>query len=115
MGDGGPESLIVWGTRLCVVITSGRTHRHPYQNCQAVIDEYVLDEQLEPLRDLTVDDVTVCAACTTIIADACVECDGAVYVPRNMGGTPDYCPACRSDHIGRTGEDPGWHCDPTSS
>jgi len=28
----------------------------PCHNCQAVIDEYTLDKQLEPLRDLTVDD-----------------------------------------------------------
>jgi hypothetical protein len=78
------------------------------QNCQAVIDEYLLDKQLEPLRDLTVDDFNVCVDCTTVVPDACVECDGAVYVPRDLGDTPDFCPACRSDQIARTGQDPGW-------
>ncbi|MCL7419052.1 MAG: hypothetical protein M8354_14630 [Halalkalicoccus sp.] len=80
----------------------------PCQNCQTVIDEYLLDKQLEPLRDLTVDDFNVCADCATIVADACVKCGGAVYVPRTESVTPDYCPACRSDLIDRTGHDPGW-------
>ncbi|MCU4751568.1 hypothetical protein OB919_06180 [Halobacteria archaeon AArc-curdl1] len=80
----------------------------PCQNCQTVIDEYLLDKQLEPLRELTADDFNVCADCTTIVADACVKCDGAVYVPRTKSVTPDYCPACRSDLIDRTGHDPGW-------
>jgi len=53
----------------------------PCQNCQAVIDEYILDKQLEPLRELTVDDFNLCADCVTIVSDACVECGGAVYVP----------------------------------
>ena len=85
------------------------------QNCQTVIDEYLLDKQLEPLRELTVDDFGVCADCTTIAADACVECGGAVYVPRNDFVTPDYCPACRADLIDRTGQDPGWTRDHASS
>ncbi|MEE6208947.1 hypothetical protein U3A55_02095 [Salarchaeum sp. III] len=80
----------------------------PCQNCQAVIDEYLLDKQLEPLRDLTVDDFNVCADCTTVVADACVECGGAVYVPRNEQRTPEVCPACRAELIQRTGHDPGW-------
>ncbi|TSD09286.1 hypothetical protein DP107_16195 [Haloglomus irregulare] len=87
----------------------------PCQSCQTVIDEYTLDKQLEPLRDLTVDDFNVCADCTTIVVDACVECSGAVYVPRNVAVTPDYCPACRADRIDRTGTDPGWHCDTVSN
>lgn len=81
-------------------------------NCRATIDEYLLDKQLEPLRDLTVDHFNVCGDCATIVADACVECDGAVYVPRNKTSTPDYCPACRADLMKRTGLDPGWHCTP---
>lgn len=87
----------------------------PCQNCQAVIDEYLLDKQLEPLRDLTVDDFNVCVDCTTIITDACIECGGAVYVPRNRSVSPDYCPACRSDLIERTGRDPGWCADTVTS
>ncbi|UPW01990.1 hypothetical protein M0R88_07810 [Halorussus gelatinilyticus] len=87
----------------------------PCQNCQAVIDEYILDKQLEPLRELTVDDFNVCGNCATVVPDACVECGGAVYVPRDSNGTPDYCPACRSDLIERTGHDPGWHLDTASS
>jgi predicted Zn-ribbon and HTH transcriptional regulator len=83
----------------------------PCQNWQAVIDEYILDKQLEPLRELTVDDFNLCADCVTIVSDACVECGGAVYVPRSEAGEPDYCPACRSDRIEQTGQDPGWHCE----
>ncbi|WP_135853526.1 DUF7571 family protein [Halorussus salinus] len=86
----------------------------PCQRCQAVIDEYILDKQLEPLRDLTVDDFNVCADCVTIVADACVKCDGAVYVPKTDSDVPDYCPACRADIIERTGRDPGWHRDTVS-
>jgi hypothetical protein len=81
----------------------------PCQNCQTVIDEYFLDKQLEPLRELTVDDFNVCADCATVVDDACVACGGAVYVPRTRSTVPDYCPACRSDHIERTGRDPGWN------
>ena len=87
----------------------------PCQRCQAVIDEYTLDKQLEPLRDLTVDDFNVCADCVTIVADACVKCGGAVYVPRSESDAPDYCPACRSDLIEQTGQDPGWRCESVSS
>ena len=87
----------------------------PCQNCQAVIDEYILDKQLEPLRELTVDDFNVCSDCATVVPDACVECGGAVYVPRSLTATPDYCPACRSESIERTGHDPGWHLDTVSS
>ncbi|WP_436343687.1 DUF7571 family protein [Natronorubrum sp. FCH18a] len=87
----------------------------PCQNCQAVIDEYILDKQLEPLRGLTVDDFNICADCATIVSDSCVGCSGAVYVPRSVTATPDYCPACRSDHIERTGQDPGWNLDTASS
>lgn len=86
----------------------------PCQNCRAVIDEYVLDKQLEPLRELTVDDFNVCADCVTVVRDACVECGGAVYVPRDASRTPDYCPACRADLIERTGSDPGWTRDAPS-
>jgi Zn-finger nucleic acid-binding protein len=86
----------------------------PCQNCQAAIDEYILDKQLEPLRELTVDDFNVCADCATVVSDACVECRGAVYVPRGTATTPDYCPACRSDLLDRTGTDPGWHLDTPS-
>lgn len=85
------------------------------QNCQTAIDEYLLDKQLEPLRELTADDFNVCADCTTIVADACVECGGAVYVPRSESTVPDYCPACRSDRIDCTGEDPGWTRDHAST
>ena len=87
----------------------------PCHNCQAVIDEYILDKQLEVLRDLTVDDFNVCADCVTIVADACVECGGGVYVPQNESDVPDYCPACRSDLIAQTGRDPGWSCDTVST
>ncbi|WP_440771111.1 DUF7571 family protein [Natronorubrum sp. DTA28] len=87
----------------------------PCQHCQAVIDEYLLDKQLEPLRGLTVDDFNICADCTTIVSDSCVECSGAVYVPRGDTATPDYCPACRADHIERTGQDPGWTLDTAST
>lgn len=87
----------------------------PCQNCQAVIDEYTLDKQLEPLRGLTVDDFNICGDCATVVSDACVECSGAVYVPRSATATPDYCPACRSDLIERTGQDPGWNLETTSS
>jgi len=57
-------------------------------SCQAVIDEYLLDKQLEPLRDLTVDDFNVCADCATIVADACVKCGSAVYVPEANPSPP---------------------------
>lgn len=87
----------------------------PRQNYQAVIDEYVLDEQLEPPRGLTVDDFTVCGDCATVLNDSCVERGGAVYVPRNTAVTPDYCPACRSGRIDRTGRDPGWRLDAPST
>ena len=87
----------------------------PCQNCQTVIDEYFLDKKLEPLRELTADDFNVCADCATIVGDACVVCGGAVYVPRSRSEVPDYCPACRSDLIGRTGRDPGWTSTPLSS
>jgi len=87
----------------------------PCHNCQAVIDEYLLDKQLEPLRELTVDDFNLCTDCTTIVDDACVECGGAVYVPRTEDETPDYCPACRSRRIERTGVDPGWHRESVSA
>jgi predicted Zn-ribbon and HTH transcriptional regulator len=86
----------------------------PCHNCQTVIDEYTLDKQLEPLRELTADDFNVCADCATVVPDACVECNGAVYVPRKAAGTPDYCPACRADRIERTGQDPGWQGDAAS-
>jgi hypothetical protein len=84
-------------------------------NCQAAIDECALDDQLEPLRDLTVEDFNLCADCATIVGDACVVCGGAVYVPRSEADVPDYCPACRSDLIGRTGRDPGWKSTPLPS
>ncbi|GAD52423.1 hypothetical protein MBEHAL_1183 [Halarchaeum acidiphilum MH1-52-1] len=84
------------------------------QNCGSVIDEYVLDKRLEPLRELTVDDFNVCADCATVVADACVECGGAVYVPRSADVTPDYCPACRAGLLSRTGRDPGWTRDAAS-
>lgn len=80
----------------------------PCHNCQAVIDEYLLDKQLEPLRELTVDDFNLCHDCATIVSGACVTCGGAVYVPRNATTPPDYCPACRADAIEQTGQDPGW-------
>ena len=86
----------------------------PCQNRQTVIDEYLLDKQLEPLRELTADDFGACADCTTVVADACIECGGAVSVPRSESVTPDYCPACRSDLIDRTGHDPGWTRDHVS-
>jgi len=70
--------------------------------------ENLLDKQLEPLRELTADEFSVCADCATIVVDACVKCGGAVYVPRSESVTPDYCPACRSDLIVCTGHDPGW-------
>ncbi|MHB9285625.1 hypothetical protein ACKVMT_01125 [Halobacteriales archaeon Cl-PHB] len=82
----------------------------PCHNCQAAIDEYTLEEQLEPLRDLGVDDFNVCADCATVVADACVVCGGGVYVPRRESETPDHCPACRADLLRRTGDDPGWNC-----
>jgi len=87
----------------------------PCHNCQAVIDEYILDKQLEPLRELTVDDFNLCVDCTTIVEDACVECGGAVYVPRTVSETPDYCPASRADLLKQTGQDPGWVADAASS
>jgi hypothetical protein len=87
----------------------------PCHSCQTVIDEYILDKRLEPLRDLTVDDFGRCADCVTIVADACVECGGAVYVPDGESETPDFCPACRADRIERTGHDPGWHRDSASA
>ena len=87
----------------------------PCHNCQTVIDEYLLDKQLEPLRGLTVDDFNVCADCATVVPDGCVTCGGAVYVPRSESVTPDYCPACRSDRIARTGHDPGWTRDSAST
>jgi hypothetical protein len=80
-----------------------------------MIDEYIPNKQLEPLRDLTVDDFDVCTDCVTVVADACVECGGAVYVPRREPETPDYCPACRADLIDRTGRDPGWNRDRAST
>jgi hypothetical protein len=83
-------------------------------SCQADIDEYTLDKRLEPLRDLTVEDFHICADCATVVADACVKCGGAVYVPRSESTPPDYCPACRAGIIGRTGDDPGWNCDAPS-
>jgi hypothetical protein len=86
----------------------------PCHSCQAVIDEYLLDKQLEPLRDLTVDDFNVCADCATVIPDACVVCGGGVYVPRSESVRPEFCPACRSDLIARTGDDPGWTRDSVS-
>ena len=86
----------------------------PCQNCQAVIDEHLLDKQLEPLRDLTVDDFNLCADCTTVVEDECVACDGAVYVPRTESEIPDYCPACRADRLRQTGQDPGWTADTAS-
>ncbi|MFC6733735.1 hypothetical protein [Haladaptatus sp. DYSN1] len=86
----------------------------PCHSCQSVIDEYYLDKQLEPLRDLTVDDFNICADCVVIVADACVACGGGVYVPRAEASTPDYCPACRAELIADTGHDPGWHCDTVS-
>ena len=88
-----------------------RTDMQSCHNCQAVIDEYILDKQLEPLRDLTVDDFNVCADCVTVVADGCVECGGAVYVPRGHSETPDVCPACRHTEIQLTGHDPGWNND----
>ena len=87
----------------------------PCHNCQAVIDEYTLDKQLEPLRELTVDHFNLCVDCTTVVEDACVECDGAVYVPRSVAGTPDYCPACRAEQLAQTGQDPGWCADTAST
>lgn len=87
----------------------------PCHNCQATIDEYMLDKKLEGLRDLTVDEFNVCADCVTVVADACVECSGAVYVPRTHGETPEICPACRSDLLQETGRDPGWQYDAISS
>jgi len=84
-------------------------------SCQTVIDEYTLDKQLEPLRDLTVDDFNVCADCVTVVADGCVECGGAVYVPRGDTVVPDLCPACRADCITVTGQDPGWTADELST
>ena len=87
----------------------------PCHNCQAVIDEYLLDKQLEPLRELTVDDFNLCTDCTTVGPDACAECDGAVYVPRTATETPDICPACRADRLKRTGTDPGWTADASSA
>jgi hypothetical protein len=87
----------------------------PCQRCRSTIDEYTLDKQLEPLRDLTVDDFNVCADCATVVPDACVECGGAVYVPDNHSTAPDYCPACRASLIERTGQDPGWTRDQASS
>jgi uncharacterized paraquat-inducible protein A len=57
----------------------------------------------------------LCVGCTTIVENACVECDGAVYVPRSEGETPDYCPACRADLLRQTSRDPGWVADATSS
>jgi hypothetical protein len=87
----------------------------PCTNCQAGIDEHVLGDQLEPLRDLTVADFNVCSDCATIVEDACVVCGGAVYVPQSASDVPDYCPACRSDLINRTGRDPGWKSTPLPS
>ena len=87
----------------------------PCHSCQAVIDEYTLDKQLDPLRELTVDHFNVCADCATIDEDACVECGGAVYVPRGDAVDPDYCPACRADLIDQTGQDPGWTRDAAST
>jgi hypothetical protein len=84
-------------------------------SCRAAIDEYTLDKQLDPLRDLTVDDFNLCADCVTVVESACVKCNGAVYVPRGDTETPDYCPACRADLIDQTGQDPGWTQDSLSS
>ena len=80
----------------------------PCHSCQAVIDEYILDKQLEPLRELTVDDFNLCAECVTVVDNECIECGGAVYVPDGETESPDYCPACRAELIDRTGQDPGW-------
>ncbi|WP_440991765.1 DUF7571 family protein [Haloarchaeobius baliensis] len=85
----------------------------PCHSCQTVIDEYLLDKKLEPLRELTADDFNICADCVTIDVDACVKCGGAVYVPETV--SPDYCPACRSDIIDHTGNDPGWTRDHVST
>jgi len=81
----------------------------PCHNCQSVIDEYTLDKQLDGLRELTVDDFNLCADCVTVVSDACVECGNAVYVPRSVSDTPDYCPACRSELFDRREADPGWY------
>jgi len=86
----------------------------PCHNCQSVIDEYLLDKQLDGLRDLTVDDFNVCADCATVVDDACVECGGAVYVPRSASETPDFCPACRAKLLA-DGRDPGWCRSPVSN
>ena len=42
----------------------------PCHNCQTVIDEYLLDKKLEPLRELTADDFNICADCVTIDVDS---------------------------------------------
>ncbi len=81
----------------------------PCHNCRSIIDEYALDKQLDGLRELTVDDFNLCADCVTVVADACVECGNAVYVPRSASAAPDYCPACRSELFVRTEDDPGWY------
>jgi len=57
----------------------------------------------------------LCHDCVTVIEETCVTCSGAVYVPRSESVTPDYCPACRSDHIERTGQGLGWTRDSASS
>jgi hypothetical protein len=80
----------------------------PCHSCRADVDEYLLEKQLGPLRDLTADDFNLCADCVTVVPETCVACDGAVYVPRGASVTPDRCPACRFDAIQRTGRDPGW-------
>lgn len=56
----------------------------------------------------TVDELNACADCVTVVADACVKCGDAVYVPQGASETPDYCPACRSGLIATTEHDPGW-------
>ena len=67
-----------------------------------------LDERLDPLCELTADDLNPRVDRVTVAADACVKCGGDVYVPRGRGDAPDYCPACRSDLATATGHDPGW-------
>jgi hypothetical protein len=81
------------------------------QHCRSSIDEYRLDKELAPLRDLGVADFNVCADCATVVPDSCVSCGGGVYVPRSVESEPDRCPACRARELARTGRDPGWQCD----
>ena len=76
-------------------------------SCRTVIDEYLLDKRLDPLRELTADDFNLRVDCVTVAA-ACAKCSGGVYVPRGRGDIPDYCPACQSDLATATGHDPSW-------